>query len=121
MQHIYYRFPHCHTSMSYLPRIQIAVMIPVIIVYLRQMSTKKGRAEQCGSDRRETAHRAGTPISSTVRVQMLEASGVDKEIVEDMDKDVNRLSMIADRFSKIGSKPEMKLEPVCESVAQDLT
>lgn len=39
-------------------------------------------------------------------VQMLEASGVDKEIVEDMDKDVNRLSMIADRFSK--SAPSRK-------------
>lgn len=70
---------------------------------------------------KETAHQLGTPISSLMAwVQMLEASGVDKEIVEDMDKDVNRLSMIADRFSKIGSKPEMKLEPVCESVRQGL-
>lgn len=56
---------------------------------------------------KETAHQLGTPISSLMAwVQMLEASGVDKEIVEDMDKDVNRLSMIADRFSK--SAPSRK-------------
>ena len=110
-QHIYYEDSTLLTSMSYLPRIQIAVM-----------STKKAEQNKVWVGlSKETAHQLGTPISSLMAwVQMLEASGVDKEIVEDMDKDVNRLSMIADRFSKIGSKPEMKLEPVCESVRQGL-
>lgn len=122
-QHIYYEDSTLLTSMSYLPRIQIAVMIIfVIIVYLAVMSTKKAEQNKVWVGlSKETAHQLGTPISSLMAwVQMLEASGVDKEIVEDMDKDVNRLSMIADRFSKIGSKPEMKLEPVCESVRQEL-
>ena len=122
-QHIYYEDSTLLTSMSYLPRIQIAVMIIfVIIVYLAVMSTKKAEQNKVWVGlSKETAHQLGTPISSLMAwVQMLEASGVDKEIVEDMDKDVNRLSMIADRFSKIGSKPEMKLEPVCESVRQGL-
>ena len=122
-QHIYYEDSTLLTSMSYLPRIQIAVMIIfVIIVYLAVMSTKKAEQNKVWVGlSKETAHQLGTPISSLMAwVQMLEASGVDKEIVEDMDKDVNRLSRIADRFSKIGSKPEMKLEPVCESVRQGL-
>lgn len=122
-QHIYYEDSTLLTSMSYLPRIQIAVMIIfVIIVYLAVMSTKKAEQNKVWVGlSKETAHQLGTPISSLMAwVQMLEASGVDKEIVDDMDKDVNRLSMIADRFSKIGSKPEMKLEPVCESVRQGL-
>ncbi len=122
-QHIYYEDSTLLTSMSYLPRIQIAVMIIfVIIVYLAVMSTKKAEQNKVWVGlSKETAHQLGTPISSLMAwVQMLEASGVDKEIVEDMDKDVNRLSMIADRFSKIGSKPEMKLEPVRESVRQGL-
>ena len=122
-QHIYYEDSTLLTSMSYLPRIQIAVMIIfVIIVYLAVMSTKKAEQNKVWVGlSKETAHQLGTPISSLMAwVQMLEASGVDKEIVEDMDKDVNRLSMIADRFSKIGSKPEMKQEPVCESVRQGL-
>lgn len=95
--------------MSYLPRIQIAVMIIfVIIVYLAVMSTKKAEQNKVWVGlSKETAHQLGTPISSLMAwVQMLEASGVDKEIVEDMDKDVNRLSMIADRFSK--SAPSRK-------------
>ena len=122
-QHIYYEDSTLLTSMSYLPRIQIAVMIIfVIIVYLAVMSTKKAEQNKVWVGlSKETAHQLGTPISSLMAwVQMLEASGVDKEIVEDMDKDVNRLSMIADRFSKIGSKPEMKLEAVCESARQGL-
>lgn len=122
-QHIYYEDSTLLTSMSYLPRIQIAVMIIfVIIVYLAVMSTKKAEQNKVWVGlSKETAHQLGTPISSLMAwVQMLEASGVDKEIVEDMDKDVNRLSMIADRFSKIGSKPEMKQEPICESVRQGL-
>ena len=70
---------------------------------------------------KETAHQLGTPISSLMAwVQMLEASGVDKEIVGDMDKDVQRLSVIADRFSKIGSKPEMQLAFLSESVEKGL-
>ena len=100
-QHIYYEDSTLLTSMSYLPRIQIAVMIIfVIIVYLAVMSTKKAEQNKVWVGlSKETAHQLGTPISSLMAwVQMLEASGVDKEIVEDMDKDVNRLSMIADRF-----------------------
>lgn len=122
-QHIYYEDSTLLTSMSYFPRIQLAVMIIfVVIVYFAVMSTKKAEQNKVWVGlSKETAHQLGTPISSLMAwVQMLEASGVDKEIVDDMDKDVNRLSMIADRFSKIGSKPEMQLAPICESVRQGL-
>ena len=42
-------------------------------------------------------------------MDLLESSGVDPSLLSDMNKDVNRLSIIAERFSKIGSKPEMEL------------
>ena len=42
-------------------------------------------------------------------MDLLEASGVDPALLSDMNKDVKRLSVIAERFSKIGSKPEMEL------------
>ncbi len=122
-QHIYYEDSTLLTSMSYFPRIQLGVMILfVIIVYFAVMSTKKAEQNKVWVGlSKETAHQLGTPISSLMAwVQMLEATGVDKEIVADMDKDVNRLSMIADRFSKIGSKPEMKLTSLCASVSQGL-
>ncbi len=122
-QHIYYEDSTLLTSMSYFPRIQLGVMILfVIIVYFAVMSTKKAEQNKVWVGlSKETAHQLGTPISSLMAwVQMLEATGVDKEIVADMDKDVNRLSMIADRFSKIGSKPEMKLTSLCAAVGQGL-
>ena len=53
-------------------------------------------------------------------VQYLDALGTDKEILDDMDKDVTRLSTIADRFSKIGSKPEMELSFICDAVVKSL-
>ena len=51
---------------------------------------------------------------------MLHSLGVDADIVKDMDKDVHRLSVIADRFSKIGSKPEMELAFINESVLSSM-
>ena len=42
-------------------------------------------------------------------MDLLESSGVDPSLLSDMNKDVNRLSVIAELFSKIGSKPEMEL------------
>ena len=52
--------------------------------------------------------------------EVLKETGVDSEIVADMDKDVHRLSIIADRFSKIGSQPELQLCYINETVAGSL-
>lgn len=122
-QHLYYEDSTLLTNMSYFPKIQLGVMIIfVLIVYFAVMSTKKAEQNKVWVGlSKETAHQLGTPISSLMAwVQMLESSGVDKEMVDDMDKDVNRLSVIADRFSKIGSKPEMELAYLCESVSAGL-
>ena len=122
-QHLYYEDSTLLTSMSYYPRIQLLVMILfVALVYFAVMTIKKAEQNKVWVGlSKETAHQLGTPISSLMAwEQMLEASGIDKEIVDDMNKDVNRLSMIADRFSKIGSKPEMALQPICDVVTKSL-
>ena len=122
-QHLYYEDSTLLTSMSYYPRIQLLVMILfVALVYFAVMTIKKAEQNKVWVGlSKETAHQLGTPISSLMAwVQMHEASGIDKEIVDDMNKDVNRLSMIADRFSKIGSKPEMALQPICDVVTKSL-
>ena len=122
-QHLYYEDSTLLTSMSYYPRIQLLVMILfVALVYFAVMTIKKAEQNKVWVGlSKETAHQLGTPISSLMAwVQMLEASGIDKEIVDDMNKDVNRLSMIADRFTKIGSKPEMALQPICDVVTKSL-
>ncbi len=123
VQHLYYEDSTLLKRISFYPNIQLAVMVIfVLIVYFAVMSTKKAEQNKVWVGlSKETAHQLGTPISSLMAwVQMLEASGVDKEIVDDMDKDVQRLSVIADRFSKIGSKPEMELAFVNEAVNESL-
>ena len=122
-QHLYYEDSTLLKRISYYPNIQLAVMVIfVLIVYFAVVTTKKAEQNKVWVGlSKETAHQLGTPISSLMAwVQMLEATGIDGEIVSDMDKDVKRLGKIADRFSKIGSKPEPELAFICESVVKSL-
>ncbi|MDE6174123.1 MAG: HAMP domain-containing histidine kinase, partial [Duncaniella sp.] len=112
-QHLYYEDSKVLKSLSFYPYVQVLVLLAfVLIVYYAVSSTK--RAEQnkvwVGLSK-ETAHQLGTPISSLMAwLELLPDSGVSPEIVVEMDKDVKRLSTIASRFSKIGSRPSMETE-----------
>ena len=86
------------------------MVIFIAIIYFALRASKKAEQNRLWVGlSKETAHQLGTPISSLMAwLQLLEAEGVDKETVREMDKDVNRLSTIASRFSKIGSRPSME-------------
>ncbi len=122
-QYLYYEDSTVLRRLAYYPYIQLAVLLIFIAVaYFALMSVK--RAEQnkvwVGLSK-ETAHQLGTPISSLMAwTQMLEQMGVDRSVVSDMDKDVMRLSTIADRFSKIGSMPDKELAFINEAVTSSL-
>jgi anti-sigma regulatory factor (Ser/Thr protein kinase) len=84
------------------------VMIFVVVAIIALLASK--RAEQnkvwVGLSK-ETAHQLGTPISSMMAwVEILKENYPDDELIPEMDKDVKRLELIAERFSKIGSLPE---------------
>ncbi len=122
-QELYYEDSTVLKRLAYYPYIQLAVLlIFVAIVYFALISIKKAEQNKVWVGlSKETAHQLGTPISSMIAwVEMLEASGVDKEIISDMNTDVHRLSVIADRFSKIGSRPEMELNFINEVVDESL-
>ncbi|MBD5213316.1 MAG: ATP-binding protein [Bacteroidales bacterium] len=110
-QYVYYEESSLLKRLGYYPYIQLLVMLAFIaVVYYALNSTK--RAEQnkvwVGLSK-ETAHQLGTPISSLMAwMELLQQLGVDLETVAEMNKDVNRLSTIASRFSKIGSRPVME-------------
>lgn len=122
-QYLYYEDSTLLRRLAYFPYIQLAVLaLFFAIAYFALMSIK--RAEQnkvwVGLSK-ETAHQLGTPISSLMAwTQLLDSMGVDKSIVIDMDKDVKRLSTIADRFSKIGSMPDKELTTINEAVTTSL-
>lgn len=123
VQHLYYEDSTVLRRLAYYPYIQLGVLaVFVMIVYFALISIKKAEQNKVWVGlSKETAHQLGTPISSLLAwMQMLEAINVDKDIVSDMDKDVHRLSVIADRFSKIGSKPEMELSFINQAVSTSL-
>lgn len=109
-QHLYYEDSTLLKRLSYYPYIQLAVMIAFIaIVYFGVLSSKKAEQNKVWVGlSKETAHQLGTPISSLMAwVELLPDMGVDADTVGEMNKDVQRLSTIASRFSKIGSVPQM--------------
>ena len=95
--------------LAYYPYIQLGVVMIFVVIAIFALLTSK-RAEQnrvwVGLSK-ETAHQLGTPISSLMAwVEILRENYPDDELIPEMNKDVERLQLIADRFSKIGSLPE---------------
>lgn len=91
------------------PIVQLGVVMIFVVVAIFALLTSK-RAEQnkiwVGLSK-ETAHQLGTPISSLMAwMEILKESYPEDTLIPEMDKDVKRLQLIADRFSKIGSLPE---------------
>ncbi|HEY9550699.1 MAG TPA: HAMP domain-containing sensor histidine kinase [Prevotella sp.] len=96
--------------LAYYPFVQLGVVMIFVVVAIFALLTSK-RAEQnkvwVGLSK-ETAHQLGTPISSLMAwTEVLKETYPDDELIPEMNKDVTRLQLIADRFSKIGSVPEL--------------
>lgn len=102
------------------PYIQLGVVLLFVVIAIFALLTSK-KAEQnkvwVGLSK-ETAHQLGTPISSLMAwTEILKENYPDDELIPEMDKDVKRLQLIADRFSKIGSLPA----PIPSSVNEVLS
>lgn len=110
-QYIYYDDSKLLRQLSYYPVVQIGVIVLFLLLMSLAFYTLQ-RAEQnkvwVGLSR-ETAHQLGTPISSLLAWnELLAMRYPDDELLGEMQKDIKRLEVIADRFSKIGSKPELQ-------------
>lgn len=107
--------------LSWWPYVQLGVVLVFVVVAIFALLTSK-KAEQnkvwVGLSK-ETAHQLGTPISSLMAWhEVLRESYPDDELLPEMGKDVKRLQCIAERFSKIGSQPELRPENLNEVLAQ---
>ena len=101
------------------PYVQLGVVLIFVIVAIFALLASK-KAEQnkvwVGLSK-ETAHQLGTPISSMIAwTEILKETYPDDEMVAEMGKDLKRLEIIAERFSKIGSIPELKATPLNEVI-----
>ena len=96
--------------LAWYPFVQLGVVLIFVVIAVFALLSSK-RAEQnkvwVGLSK-ETAHQLGTPISSLMAwVEVLHEQYPDDALIPELDKDVKRLQLISDRFSKIGSQPEL--------------
>lgn len=107
--------------LTHYPYIQLGVISLFVVVAVFALLASK-RAEQnkvwVGLSR-ETAHQLGTPISSLMAwSEVLRETYPQDAMLEELSKDVSRLQVIAERFSKIGSQPELRDEDLCALIAR---
>ena len=118
-QYLYYDDSILLKRLLMYPYVQLSVVfIFILIAFLALASTKKAEQNKVWVGlSKETAHQLGTPISSLIAwIEYLKTKEVDGTYLHEMEKDVKRLEVIADRFSKIGSDPALKLLNVNEAI-----
>jgi signal transduction histidine kinase len=111
--YIYYGQSHLLTQLRYFPYVQLAIIFVFLVVVLIALSTAHRSIQNqvwVGLSK-ETAHQLGTPLSSIEAwLELLRDKGDNEEAVTEMQKDLDRLKLVADRFGKVGSIPKMEAE-----------
>ncbi len=114
-QYLYYKESSLQTKLKYYPIFQLAVIIIfILIAYVAFSSARKTEQNLVWVGMaKETAHQLGTPISSLLAwMELLKEENVSPAIMSELEKDMNRLERITERFSKVGSKPELYPENI---------
>ena len=114
-QFIYYKDSDLLNKLTYYPIALILILILFLtVIYLFYSSNKSAETNRLWTGMaKETAHQIGTPLSSLLGwISILKMEKVDETYIDEIEKDVYRLNTIANRFSKIGSVPELKSENI---------
>lgn len=113
--YIFYEQSKLLTQLKNYPYIQFTVIgLFLIIAYVLFSISRKAEQDQVWVGMsKETAHQLGTPISSLMAwIEYLKTNEVDPSVLNEMNRDINRLQMITERFSKIGSQPALQKEDI---------
>ncbi len=121
-QYIYYDNSNLLKMLEYFPYIQLSIIALFLMLVIWVISTDK-RAEQdklWAGLSKETAHQLGTPISSLMAWNEILKTKIGETdmIVSEIEKDINRLHTITERFSKIGSIPELSKQNISKITEQ---
>lgn len=123
-QYVYYDDSYTLKQLQVYPYIQISVLAVFILTsFLALLSTKKAEQNKVWVGlSKETAHQLGTPISSLMAwTEYLKLKNPDSDIAREIEKDVNRLEIVAERFSKIGSAPAPDVLELRDVVKQSVS
>lgn len=120
-QYIYYGNSSLINKLKYYP---IALLLIIFlfgtVVYNFYRSTKMATQNKLWAGMaKETAHQIGTPLSSLIGwLEIMKADNVDETTILEIEKDINRLQTITDRFSKIGSEPKLETKDIISETQQ---
>ena len=112
VQLLYYGNSTILSKLKYYPiAIVVVVLLLIGMVYFFFNTSKISEQNKLWAGMaKETAHQIGTPLSSLVGwLEILKTENLDQDYVMEMAKDINRLKMITERFSKVGSVPTLEL------------
>lgn len=118
--HYYYGHTSLLNQVRYYPIVQLLIVSLFIIITLTALTTsfKSSQNQVWAGMAKETAHQLGTPLTSLQGwVEMLKDNPDNEKIVAEMDKDVNRLKLVSDRFGKIGSTPHLEEHNIVAQVS----
>jgi two-component sensor histidine kinase len=111
--YVYYGESYLLTQLRYFPYVQLTIIFLFLVVVLIALSAANRSLQNqvwVGLSK-ETAHQLGTPLSSIEAwLELLRDNDGNNEAVIEMQKDLDRLKLVADRFSKVGSSPQLEEE-----------
>ena len=117
-------YSYGHTTLlnqvRYYPLVQLFIVSMFIIITILALTTsfRSSQNQVWAGMAKETAHQLGTPLTSLQGwVEMLKESYSDEKIIQEMEKDVNRLKLVSDRFGKIGSTPHLEKHNIVAQVS----
>lgn len=115
--YIYYGESYLLLQLRYFPYVQLTIILLFLLVVLIALSAAHRSIQNqvwVGLSK-ETAHQLGTPLSSIEAwMELLKEHEVNAEPVSEMQKDIDRLKLVADRFSKVGSAPQLVEENIVD-------
>lgn len=119
--YLYYSDSPLLNKLKYYPiALLLIIFLFATVVYNFYRSTKMATQNKLWAGMaKETAHQIGTPLSSLIGwLEIMKADNVDETTVSEIEKDINRLQTITDRFSKIGSEPILENRNIIEETEQ---
>ena len=117
IQYLYYGDSLLLKKLKYYPlALLLIIVLFAALVYNYYRSTKMATQNKLWAGMaKETAHQIGTPLTSLVGwVEILKSENVDKATTNEIQKDIERLQTITERFSKIGSEPKLENKDIIE-------
>jgi Histidine kinase-, DNA gyrase B-, and HSP90-like ATPase len=116
----YYGDSKLLNEVRYYPIVQLCIVVLfIIITFFSLRSSYRSVQNQVWTGMaKETAHQLGTPVSSLEGwVEMLKEKSGNEKIVQELEKDVDRLRLVSDRFGKIGSTPQLEEIDIIKQVS----